>query len=171
MVCACAWRSGVCMPSTVMLSMVQRTRKTMTTLLPILLSTTGTNAARSPLSSHIPFTALCISGISMTTNGMYTQAVFASSKCEEVLRAKKRAQISHAQSTRNEAQRTYWTADVGHPKAGVTGGATVGDGVHGLRIGRRMANPHPSLPDPLANIPKLLSQLQPSNSRTTAEKC
>ena len=110
----------------------------------ILLSTTGTYAARSMLlSSHIPFTALCISGISTTTNGMYSQARFASSKCEEVLRAKKRAQISHAQSTRNEAQRTYWTADVGHPKAGVTGGATVGDGVPGLRIGRRMGESTP----------------------------
>ena len=76
------------------------------------------------MSSHIPFTALCISGISTTTNGMYSQARFASSKCEEVLRAKKRAQISHVQSTRNEAQRTYWTADVGHPKAGVTGDGT-----------------------------------------------
>ena len=113
--------------------MVQRTRKTMTTLLAILLSTTGTYAARSPLSSHIPFTALCISGISTTTNGMYTQARIASSKCED-LRAKKRAQISHAQSTRNEAQRTYWTGDVGHPKAGVTGGATSVGEVHGMRI-------------------------------------
>ena len=93
------------------------------------------------MSSHIPFTALCISDISTTTNGMYTQARIASSKCED-LRAKKRAQISHAQSTRNEAQRTYWTADVGHPKAGVTGGATIGDGVHGLRIGRRIRRIH-----------------------------
>ena len=91
------------------------------------------------MSSHIPFTALCISGISTTTNGMYSQARFASSKCEEVLRAKKRAQISHVQSTRNEAQRTYWTADVGHPKAGVTGGGTGGavlDQAQGVRIPR-----------------------------------
>ena len=36
--------------------------------------------------------------------------------------------------------------------------------------GAGLANPHPSLPDPLANIPKLLSQLQAPNSRTTAEK-
>ena len=49
----------------------------------------------------------------------------ASSKPED-LRAKKRAQISHAQSARNEAQKTYWTGDVGHPKAGVTGGGTGG---------------------------------------------
>ena len=109
----------------------------------ILLSMTGTYATRSmSLSSHIPFTALCIRGISTTTNGMYTQAHVRSSKRED-LRAKKRAQISHAQSTRNEAQRTYWTADVGHPKAGVTGGATVGDGVHGLRIGRRIGESTP----------------------------
>ena len=89
-----------------------------------------------PLSSHIPFTALCISGISTTTIGMYTQAHMGLSKPED-LRAKKRAQISHAQSTRNEAQRTYWTADVGHPKAGVTGGGTGGavlDQVQGMRI-------------------------------------
>ena len=108
----------------------------------ILLSTTGTYAARSmPLSSHIPFTALCISGISTTTIGMYSHAHMGLSKPED-LRAKKRAQISHAQSARNEAQKTYWTGDVGHPKAGVTGGATIGDGVHGLRIGRRIRRIH-----------------------------
>ena len=67
---------------------------------------------------------------------MYTQAHDRSSKRED-LRAKKRAQISHAQSTRNEAQRTYWTADVGHPKAGVSGGGTGGgvlDQAQGMRI-------------------------------------
>ena len=89
-----------------------------------------------PLSSHIPFAALCISGISTTTNGMYTQAHMASSKPED-LRAKKRAQISHAQSARNEAQKTYCTGDVGHPKVfSVTGGGA-GGGVfahHGMRI-------------------------------------
>jgi hypothetical protein len=57
---------------------------------------------------------------------MYTQAHDRSSKRED-LRAKKRAQISHAQSTRNEAQKTYWTGDAAHLKAGVTGGG--GDGM------------------------------------------
>ena len=76
-----------------------------------------------PMSSHIPFTALCISGISTTTIGMYSHAHMGLSKPED-LRAKKRAQISHAESARNEAQKTYWTGDVGHPKAGVTGGGT-----------------------------------------------
>ena len=88
------------------------------------------------MSSHIPFTALCISGISTTTIGMYTQAMRASSKPED-LRAKKRAQISHAESARNEAQKTYWTGDVGHPKAGVSGGGTGGavlDQAQGVRI-------------------------------------
>ena len=70
---------------------------------------------------------------------MYTQAMRASSKPED-LRAKKRAQISHAQSARNEAQKTYWTGDVGHPKAGVTGGVTGGgavlDQAQGMRIPR-----------------------------------
>ena len=130
----------------------------MTILLAILLSTTGTYAARSPLSSHIPFTALCISGISTTTKGMYTQAHMGLSKPED-LRAKKRAQISHAQSARNEAQKTYWTADVGHPKAGVTGGATVGGGVHGMRIGRTLWIASPDLVNLLSHLPKLLSQL------------
>ena len=103
----------------------------------ILLSTTGTYAARSmPMSSHIPFTALCISGISTTTIGMYSHAHMGLSKPED-LRAKKRAQISHAQSARNEAQKTYWTGDVGHPKAGVSGGGTGGavlDQAQGMRI-------------------------------------
>ena len=105
----------------------------------IFLSTTGTYAARSmPMSSHIPFTALCISGISTTTIGMYSHAHMGLSKPED-LRAKKRAQISHAQSARNEAQKTYWTGDVGHPKAGVTGGGTGGavlDQAQGVRIPR-----------------------------------
>ena len=80
------------------------------------------------MSSHIPFTALCISGISTTTIGMYSHAHMGLSKPED-LRAKKRAQISHAQSARNEAQKTYWTGDVGHPKAVVTGGGTGGGAV------------------------------------------
>ena len=121
----------------------------------ILLSTTGTYAARSmPLSSHIPFTALCISGISTTTIGMYTQAHMGLSKPED-LRAKKRAQISHAQSARNEAQKTYWTADVGHPKAGVTGGGTGGavlDQAQGMRIPRAIQGAQLPISSPINTV-------------------
>ena len=82
----------------------------------------GTVPTRSmPLSSHIPCTAACISSIVTTAIGMYIHARIASSKYDDV-RAKKRAQISHAQSTKSEAQKTYWTGDVGHPKTGGTGG-------------------------------------------------
>ena len=56
---------------------------------------------------------------------MYIHARIASSKYDDV-RAKKRAQISHAQSTKSEAQKTYWTGDVGHPKTGGTGGGGAG---------------------------------------------
>ena len=109
-----------------------------------------------PLSSHIPFTALCISGISTTTIGMYSQADMGLSKPED-LRAKKRAQISHAQSARNEAQKTYWTADVGHPKAGVAGGGTGGavlDKAHRMPIDRALSSQSVSLWDLFASYAK-----------------
>ena len=121
----------------------------------ILLSTTGTYAARSmPMSSHIPFTALCISGISTTTIGMYSHAHLGLSKPED-LRAKKRAQISHAQSARNEAQKTYWTADEGHPKAGVTGGGTGGavlDQAQGMRIPRAIQGAQLPISSPINTV-------------------
>ena len=107
-----------------------------------------------PLSSHIPFTALCISGISTTTIGMYTQAHMGLSKPED-LRAKKRAQISHAQSARNEAQKTYWTGDVGHPKAGVTGGGTGGavlDQAQGMRIPRAIQGAQLPISSPINTV-------------------
>ena len=85
------------------------------------------------MSSHIPFTALCISGISTTTIGMYSHAHMGLSKPED-LRAKKRAQISHAQSMKSEAEKTYWTGDVGHPKTGGNGGAGGGGLAHGNPI-------------------------------------
>ena len=78
-----------------------------------------------PLSSHIPCTAACISSIVTTAIGTYIHTRSASSKYDDV-RAKKRAQISHAQSTKSEAQKTYWTGDVGHPKTGGTGGGGAG---------------------------------------------
>ena len=86
------------------------------------------------MSSHIPCTAACISSIVATAIGMYIHARIASSKYDD-LRAKKRAQISHAQSTNSEAQKTHWTGDVGHPKTGWTGGGG------GLAERRRMRNP------------------------------
>ena len=64
---------------------------------------------------------------------MYIHARIASSKYDDV-RAKKRAQISHAQSMKNEAEKTYWTGDVGHPKTGGNGGAGGGGFAHGNPI-------------------------------------